>query len=141
MKHSVTKIDIALVQLRTSIQLYNKNNFIASITLAGAAEEILGKVTEKQSGVNSLLEDKLWLDQIADWLNKPRSSLKNIAKSRNRLKNELKHNDAGENVVINEDFRFEAETHIINSIRNYELITGEIPKDRVIRRFWNWISL
>jgi hypothetical protein len=45
----ISKIDIALIQLRTAVQLYNKGNYISSITLAGASEEILGQIAKKTS--------------------------------------------------------------------------------------------
>jgi hypothetical protein len=46
MSHSISKIDIALIQLRTAVQLYNKGNYISSLTLAGASEEILGQIVK-----------------------------------------------------------------------------------------------
>jgi hypothetical protein len=140
-KMQITKINIALIQLRTAVQLYNKNNFIAAITLAGAAEEILGQIASQKIGSNAALEDKTWTDQIADYFDKPRLSFGKVIKSRNKIKNKLKHNDSGENEAINHDFRFESETFILGAIRNYELLTGEMPKDRIIKSFWNWVSM
>ena len=95
MKHTISNLDIALVQLRTAVQLYNKNNFISSITLAGAAEEILGQIAKDNTGQNNLIEDKIWLDQIMDHFKKPRLGLKIIAKRSNEARNNLKHNDSG----------------------------------------------
>ncbi len=136
MKHIVSKTEIALVHLRTAVQLYNKNNFISCITLAGAAEDILKNIAENKSGTSSALDEKVFIDQIADFMKRPKPKTNRIIKSRNRLKNELKHHDSGEDSFISEDFRFEAETYILGAIRNYELATGEEPKDRIIRK-WN----
>ena len=72
MIHKVTTFQIALVQLRTSVQLYNKRNFISAITLAGAAEEILGDISKGKAGTNSVIEDKVWTDQIADYYKRKR---------------------------------------------------------------------
>jgi hypothetical protein len=141
MKQPIPKIQIAIIQLRSAVQLYNKGDFISSLTLAGAAEEILGQIAEHRSGVNALIEDKIWTDQIADYFKKPRPSLSKVARSRNKGKNEIKHNNDRNDSAVQFDFRFEAETFILGAIRNYEIITGNMPKDRIIKAFWNWISL
>ena len=141
MKHSASKIDIALIQLRTAVQLYNKGNYISALTLAGASEEILGQIAKSKSGTNALNDDKVWTDQIADYFKKQRPALKKIANVRNRVKNEVKHNDTGNNDEIKHDFKFEAETFILAAKRNYELTIGSMPNDKIIKSFWNWISL
>jgi len=138
----MTKLDVAMNQLRTSVQLYNKGNYISSITLAGAAEEILGKMAAKTANRNALLDEKVFLDQVAEMFNKQKPILKKVIESRYRTKNELKHNDLGkDSVVRNVDFKFQAEELIIGAINNYMIIFDEEPRDRVIKSFWNWISL
>src|SRR5438046_9785969 len=93
MKHSASKIDIALLQLRTAVQLYNKGNYISSLTLAGASEEILGQIAKNKSGTNALIDDKVWTDQIADYFKKQRPALNKLAYIRNKAKTHIKHND------------------------------------------------
>jgi len=138
----MTKSDIAMNQLRTSIQLYNKGNFISSITLAGAAEEILGKIAAKKANRNALLDEKVIIDQLAEMFNKQKPALKKVIESRYKTKNELKHNDLGkDSEVKNIDFRYQAEELIIGAINNYMIIFDKEPKDRVIKSFWEWISL
>ncbi len=45
----VSKLDIATRQLKRALEFFlDDNDLICSITLAGAAEEILGKLLEKQ---------------------------------------------------------------------------------------------
>jgi hypothetical protein len=141
-KHPINKVDVAINQLRTAIQLYNKSNFISSITLAGASEEILGKIASKISNSNALLEEKIAIDQIAEIFNKTKPSLKKIIKARYRTRNDLKHNDtAHDSKIVDTDLKFQAEVLIIGAIRNYMLIFNKEPNDRVIKKFWNWISL
>ena len=141
MKTSISKIDIATVQLRTAVQLYNKRNYISAITLAAASEEILGQIAKGKSGTNALLEDKVWTDQIADYFKKSRPSLSKVARTRHKIKNELKHNDNGQNDKLNHDFQFEAENFIVAAIRNFELVKGHMPTDKTIKAFWNWVSI
>jgi hypothetical protein len=138
----MTKLDIAMNQLRTAVQLYNKGNFISSITLAGAAEEILGKIAAKTANRNALLDEKVALDQIAEMFNRQLPPLMNVIKYRYRVRNELKHNDSGKDSVLTDvDFKYQAEELIIGAINNYMIIFDEEPRDRVVKSFWNWISL
>ncbi|HCT22904.1 MAG TPA: hypothetical protein DIW54_06040 [Chitinophagaceae bacterium] len=137
----VSKIDIALVQLRTAIQLYNKGNFICSLTLAGAAEEVLGQIAKKHAGQNALIDQKVWADQVADSFKKARPSLSKVSVFRNKVKNEVKHNNSGYDSVEEYDFKFEAEEFILALIRNYELINGHMPNDRIVKAFWKWMSM
>ena len=141
MRNIVSKTDIALIQLRTAVQLYNRGNFICSLTLAGAAEEVLGQIAKRETGQNALIDQKVWLDQIADYFKKSRPSLNKVSVARNKVKNEAKHNNSGFDSTLELDFKFDAEEFIIASIRNYELIKGHMPKDRIIRSFWKSISM
>jgi hypothetical protein len=43
----ITKLDVALHQLNVAIRLFLDGDYLASLTLAGAAEEILGKLCER----------------------------------------------------------------------------------------------
>ena len=48
------KHDLALRQLRRAVQLFNQGDFVCAATLAGAAEEILGRIAKRQRGSNAL---------------------------------------------------------------------------------------
>lgn len=136
------KIDIAVKQLRSSIQLYNKRDFISSITLAGAAEEILGKIASEITKRNALTDEKEFLDQIAELYNKPKPDLKKIIKHRNKVKNYLKHYDLYTDQTLEKtDYKSAAEDLIIGAINNYKIIFNKEPIDRVIKNFWDRISL
>lgn len=43
----ITKLDVALQQLNVAIRLFLEGDYLSSLTLAGAAEEILGKLSER----------------------------------------------------------------------------------------------
>ena len=45
-RNGIEKRDMALVQIRRAIQLYRKADFICAATLAGAAEEVLGRIAK-----------------------------------------------------------------------------------------------
>ncbi len=53
----------------------------------------------------------------------------------NRVRNECKHNDAGENDYVQADFQVEAQCLIDRAISNWLIAYGGFPKDRVIARY------
>jgi len=88
----LTKLDAAKIQLEAAIELHlDKASYIPAITLAGAAEEILGKVlpsgqqTAKQELSQALLtEYQLTISEkeLSDrYLNKTRNELKHFGDS------------------------------------------------------------
>jgi hypothetical protein len=133
-----TKSEIALVQLRKAIQLFNKKEYICSITLAGAAEEILGMLARKRYGYNSLDGDKNFFDGLAEMLHKNKLSNDDINKVINRIKNELKHHNSDLDHIVEGDFEFEAQNFIDKAIRNYWIAFGTPPNDRIINNYVEW---
>jgi hypothetical protein len=45
---SISKEHIAIIQLRDALELYYSESFVSAITLAAAAEEILGKLSDEK---------------------------------------------------------------------------------------------
>ncbi len=94
MKIIVHKLDVAVKQLETAIDLFvDRGDYISAITLAGAAEDILGTLVKRKGARPAV--DELCSSLIAKhvptadprhirdkYLNKPRNSLKHA----NRLK-------------------------------------------------------
>lgn len=131
---------IALNQLRNAIRLYNKEEYISALTLAGASNEILGQLAIKRQGYNTLDNDKWFWDGIAEIFNKNKPSKDKIKKVNNRIKNQLKHHDSEDDIVLEADFKFESEFQIDSAIRNYWIAFEKPPKDRIINNYvnWNW---
>ena len=121
--------------MRKAIQLFNANDFICAATLAGAAEEILGRIAKKRSGITALEGETLFGDQFATVVNKPKPDHKKVVAALNRTRNELKHNDLGENLYVESDFEFEAKSLIDRAIRNYWLAYDRPLRDRIIDRY------
>lgn len=87
-----TKQEIAIHQLERAISLFiDEQDFICSITLAGAAEEIFGKILAKngkQSHLKEYIELYLGItNKILDLDKKE----KDVSGERNKIRNELKH--------------------------------------------------
>ena len=132
------KTNIALIQLRRAIQLFNKNDFVCAITLAGAADDIFGKLAKYRKGYNDLDGDKKFFDDIAEMTEQHKLSYDKVKKVINRVKNEVKHHESAENTYIETNFEFEAQHFIDSAIRNYWIAYDQPPNDRIINRYVEW---
>jgi hypothetical protein len=117
------KRDIALRQLRRAVQLFNQRDFVCATTLAGAAEEVFGRIAQKRTGTTAL---------------DGHAHRKKVAEAHNRLRNQLKHNDSGDNEWVTADFELEAQDLIGRAIGNYCLAYGIPPGDRIINYYVNF---
>ncbi|MBK8552089.1 MAG: hypothetical protein IPL53_13925, partial [Ignavibacteria bacterium] len=62
------KKDIAIKQIKAAARHYIKGDYICSITLSGAAEEILGRIAKKRTKTNQLEGEVIYLRDIYDYL-------------------------------------------------------------------------
>ncbi|MDO8735085.1 MAG: hypothetical protein Q7K21_08020, partial [Elusimicrobiota bacterium] len=76
------KKDIALQQLVDSAKLYEKGHYASALTLAGAAEEIFGKIAKEKVGANQ-------------HINQPCPPKKDLIAEIDEMKNRLEHDDVG----------------------------------------------
>ena len=72
------KKDIALKQLRSSAKLYKARDYISAITLAGAAEEILGRIAKARTKINELEKEKVYLKSVYDYFSSPKPNEKEL---------------------------------------------------------------
>lgn len=87
------KTEIAVIQLEKTICLYEAGEYIPATTLAGAAEEILGKMikhhnTEHLNELDRQVHDE---KMISDFLDKEPRTETDIRQSLNHPRNHLKH--------------------------------------------------
>lgn len=87
---TITKLDVAVHQLNVAIRLFLDGDYLASLTLAGAAEEILGRLCERAGkpvaidfivdyhlkDTDPALSDKKRRTILSDALNRPRNAAK-----------------------------------------------------------------
>ena len=118
----LTKLEVAISQLRLSIALFmEEREHISVITLAGAAEEILGKIAASNSvtpALNRRAEGARQL-HVALWGDDP--GVKVFRDLKNKTKNELKHLSSGVPLAIG---LLEREcTRILDrAVENYRLL-------------------
>lgn len=117
------KQELARSQLEAALRFYMQGQeYPAVITLAGAAEEVLGKIAESKGFEPAL---KRTLRQLCEtfkevWGHEAKES--DFAQLRNRAKNELKHLCSGDDLYL--DFEREAAAMLTRALENYVLCTG-----------------
>jgi hypothetical protein len=126
------KKDIALKQLKAAAKHYNTGDFICCITLSGAAEEILGRIAKNRTGRNQFESEIEYVKSIYNYFSGGLIDEKILIKTLNNVKNELKHNDSGENRWVEADFEMEAAKLFVKAVKNYYDSYNEFPKDRII---------
>ncbi|MBI3571524.1 MAG: hypothetical protein HY082_10570 [Gammaproteobacteria bacterium] len=133
---NISKVDIASAQLERAIQLYvDKTDLVSAVTLAGAAEEILGKLVSDTGEKNAFEEvlDTLCAMHAKAFQEEP--NRKAYAELRNGIRNEFKHLCAGESLEVNLDL--EAAKLIKRAIANYcKLFPGHYSRFREFEGEW-----
>jgi hypothetical protein len=132
----ISKVEVAISQLDTAISFYLENsNLISAVTLAGAAEEILGKLVIKEGKVSAFNEvlERLCCAHEAAFNEEP--SRKVYADLRNGIRNEFKHRCSGEDLQV--DLDKEASQLIKRAIANYKkLFPGYYPRFKEFETEW-----
>lgn len=121
-----SKTEIALYQLEKAIELYIEGtDFISCITLAGASEEITGKMVERNGG-------KHFLERVREYYeNDPEiDTSKKFYSWARQTRNSLKHfNAEGETHVF--VCKLEAEQYVKAAVVNY-INTGSIFTKKIV---------
>ena len=112
--------DLALEQLETALRLYAEGKDYASvITLAGACDEILGKLLAAAGRDNSLASQVKAVTAIQLHLYGEAQSAREIAQRANSARNSLKHWDIGQPEIVTFDLEAEAQDMLTRAIDNW----------------------
>ncbi len=134
---SLSAEDIAERQLLTALRLWRESDFLSALTLAGAAEEILGKRLRKLGREPSFDQLKNAIVTLTKRVAHPDQDIERmVGEHLNQTRNELKH-FAGED-KLSFDLRADAAEMLERAIANYRLLTGNLPTDAM--QFWADIS-
>lgn len=135
------KRDIAVKQIKAAARHYNKGDYVCSITLSGAAEEILGRIAKKRTKKNKLDIDVSYLRSVYFYFSGQTPSDKELIQKINKVKNELKHNDSGDNEWVEGDFEYEAATFFIKAVKKYFDSYKEFPNDKIVKNLFENLTL
>jgi hypothetical protein len=138
---NMEKKGIALQQLFDSANLYRKGRYCSALTLAGAAEEILGKIAKRRTGRNQLENEIEYLESVYRYFKIPIPPKRELVNQINRTKNELKHNDEGENLWVESDFENECVLLFVRAVKNYFDVYKEMPRNKAVMSLFANICL
>ena len=132
----ISKVEIAIAQLDTAIQFYlDKSDLISAVTLAGAAEEILGNLVTQEDKANAFAENLDILCYIHRAVFEKEPKRKDYVNLRNGIRNEFKHICSGKTLEVNLDK--EASKLIDRAIGNYQkLFPGIYPRFNEFNQEW-----
>lgn len=126
------KIKVAQAQVETAIDLFlSDKDFISALTLAGAAEEILGRLLQRKGEKNMLENLHGWYQETTG----QKISFGEFAKKANFTRNTLKHANAEVELDV---FRWEAVQMIMRALFNYNQMVGK-PTDKMLV-FNTWLQ-
>jgi len=121
--------DLALAQLETALKVYfDGSDFAAVITLAGAADEIFGKLLTAAGGESSLASLTKAVGAIHEKLYGEATAPHHIVERANLAKNSLKHWDVGDPEIVKLDLRLEAQDMLNRAIDNYWTLEHKLPE-------------
>ncbi len=129
----IHKIEIAKRQIETAINLFlAEQDFLSVVTLAGAGEEILGKLLTRHSKKNMVDYLKLLDERISGGRN-----FKIVNKEINGFRNSLKHaNEESENEIDIVDSQEHAIAMVTRAITNYSILEGNISNQMMVFYIW-----
>ncbi len=114
------RAEMALTQLESALRLYREGqDYYSVVTLAGAADEVLGQLLKAQGKVNSLDSWVQAVRAINDHLGGPPIDPASIAARANLARNALKHWSPDQPRMISFDLEEEAADMLNRAIDNY----------------------
>lgn len=117
----LNKLEIATSQLRHGISLVlEERELISAITLAGAAEEILGKLASQAGLIPALTRRTENARSLHKHLWKIDPGIKPFVQIKNKTRNELKHLASGTPIEIS--LEEEATRLLDRAVENYRLL-------------------
>ncbi|KUJ75283.1 hypothetical protein AVO42_08090 [Thiomicrospira sp. XS5] len=121
---NLNKVDIAIQQIERAINLFlDEQDYISSFTLAGAADEVLGKMVENEGLSSSYLGISALMNGIHKEMDREPYTNKEFNSLANGARNHLKHLSGSEIVRI--DPRQEACNMLYRAICNFKVLKSE----------------
>jgi hypothetical protein len=114
----LTKFEVAEKQLAKAIELFCAQEPLPAITLAGAAEEILGKLVKDGGGISAIEEEVKDRCDLYQTMFDHSGDPKVLADLMNNPRNELKHRMSGNPLELN--LEEEAVNLIQRAIDNFQ---------------------
>jgi hypothetical protein len=131
------RVDLAAEQLDMALSLFlDKQSFVSALTLAGAAEEILGKALSHKGEQNSLKWKYRAIEPFHVMLHRKPLSETDFIRDENRSRNAAKHMASGSELSITVDLEDAALWMIVRACDNSDRLG--LPRTERMLEFKNW---
>ena len=118
---------VAVTQLERAIALFDgPRDFLSAITLAGAADEILGKLVAESGGDPSVASLARAASQIHELVHNQALAPRHFVDRANRARNALKHLDTSAGRLVQMDAEEEARDMIDRALSNYWVLRSTV---------------
>jgi hypothetical protein len=135
----LTKLEVAEIQLNRAIKLFlTGDDYVSAITLAGASEEILGKLLKQRGLANALEELVERSRRVQTERDGEAGEKKTYVSLVNYFRDRLKHISDGAGLLFSVDY--EAAILIERAMSNYVRLTGRESADMAAFRESGYFS-
>lgn len=116
------RVDLAVEELQVAIELFlSGRSDVAALTLAGAAEEILGQAVKLQGGQNALQQHFEIASSVHHARGRTLLKWQTFVDGENYARNAAKHmKEAGQTMTV--DVRRAAQWMIVRAVTNYDCL-------------------
>jgi len=129
---SFTQLQAAQAQLERALALYlDERDYLSAITLAGAADEVLGKMLEAAGGKHRLHQEASAMHVVSLSLGGDVVSKKEAIEALNQVRDWLKHYKDG--AILSFDARLAAREMLERAVANLIALTNNASP--LVRRF------
>lgn len=132
------KVNLAIEQLEVALSLFlEEKSYVCALTLAGAAEEILGMAAKIEGIENSLQESyRIYCTPELSWINPPKTWGEFTTNGKNKARNAVKHLANVEDLNFQADIKDEALWMLVRATDNYNRL-GFSPTE-LMHEFDGW---
>jgi hypothetical protein len=131
------RVDLAIEQLDTALELFlSDRSYTAALTLAGAAEEILGRAISRTGQQNALRYKYDLLNSTHQELHGKSLEWKQFLEGENYARNAAKHMHLLSEDTITTDLQEAALWMLVRACANYRAM--DFPRTDRIEAFDNW---
>jgi hypothetical protein len=114
------RIDLAKEQLEIALEMFLKRcSFVSALTLAGAAEEILGKTLIQRDEKTTLQHEYLLIKPVENLFREKPYDWREFIEKKNRVRNAAKHLKEASKATITANFEDEALWMIVRACDNH----------------------
>jgi len=131
------RVNLAKEQLETSLELFlRRRSFVSALTLAGAAEEILGRALSQSGEETTLQHEYPLIKPVEELFRKEPFNWKEFVKKKNLARNASKHMNDASVSTFTADLEDEALWMIVRACDNHRRLG--LQETRLMKEFDDW---